>query len=113
MNHLYGIDDIPVDPTDEVFGPSIDGNLHKEGDPHRPSNPYSASKASGEDFCYAYANTYGLPIIISNTMNIFAERQNSEKFVPKTIKSILLDEPVIVHCSKDQNGNILDISSRC
>lgn len=98
--------------TDEVFGPAID-RLHTEDDPHKPSNPYSSSKAAGEDFCVAYHNTYNLPIIITNTMNIIGERQDSEKFVPKTLKSILNNDKVLIHCRKDIEGNILDISSRC
>lgn len=51
--------------TDEVYGPAVEGKLHKEYDPHKPSNPYSASKAAGEDFCFAYQNTYRTPIIIT------------------------------------------------
>ncbi|OGC45996.1 hypothetical protein A2V49_02005 [candidate division WWE3 bacterium RBG_19FT_COMBO_34_6] len=98
--------------TDEVYGPSINGHLHKEGEPHKPSNPYSASKSGAEAFCYAYWNTYGVPIIITNTMNNFGERQNPEKFVPKTIKSILNNEKVILHCKKEDN-KVIEVSSRC
>jgi dTDP-glucose 4,6-dehydratase len=99
--------------TDEVYGPTIMGKLHKEGEPHKPSNPYSASKSGAEAFCYAYWNTYGVPVAITNTMNNFGERQNSEKFVPKTIKAILDNRPVVVHCKKDAEGNVSDVSSRC
>ena len=111
--------------TDEVYGPARDGHLHKEGEPHFPSNPYSASKSGAEAFAYAYWNTHGVPIIITNTMNNFGERQNAEKFVPKTIKAILNGRPVILHCKKDyqydKEGNItnndtakiIDVSSRC
>ena len=72
--------------TDEVYGPAHKDNegklhLHKECEPHRPSNPYSASKSSAEAFCYAYWNTYGLDIIVSNTMNNFGERQNKKKLL--------------------------------
>jgi dTDP-D-glucose 4,6-dehydratase len=56
--------------TDEVYGPSINGHLHVEGEAHRPGNPYSASKAAAEDFCLAYANTYGLPVIITNCFSM-------------------------------------------
>ena len=38
--------------TDEVYGPISEGG-HEEGEPHRPSNPYSASKAAQEDICYS------------------------------------------------------------
>lgn len=97
--------------TDEVYGPSID-HLHKEGEPHKPGNPYSASKAAGEDFAYSFWNTYGLPVIITNTMNNFGERQDIEKFVPKTIRAIWRNEPVTIHV-KIENGKTVDISSRC
>ena len=99
--------------TDEVYGPSIDGHLHKEGDSHKPSNPYSASKSGAESFCYAYWNTYNLPLIITNTMNNFGERQNSEKFLPKVIRAAIDSTPLKLHCKKDKKGNIIDISSRC
>lgn len=98
--------------TDEVYGPSINGHLHKEGEPHRPGNPYSASKSGAEALAYAYWNTYALPVIITNTMNNFGERQHPEKFVPKTIHSILTDNPVVVHCKK-KGEEVIDISSRC
>lgn len=75
--------------TDEVFGPALNGHDHKEGEPHRPSNPYSASKAAQEDICYSYWRTYDLPIIQTNTMNIFGEMQDPEKLIPKTIKSVV------------------------
>jgi dTDP-glucose 4,6-dehydratase len=99
--------------TDEVYGPSIAGHLHTEGEPHKPGNPYSASKAGAEDLAFAYYNTYGLPIVITNTMNNFGERQNPEKFVPKVIKAIMTNQPVIAHCKKDEQGNVVDVSSRC
>jgi len=103
--------------TDEVFGPAYyeDGKLHmhKEGEPLKPSNPYSASKAGAEAFCYAYWNTYGLDIMVTNTMNNFGERQNKEKFLPRVVRSAVYGEPLKLHCKKDKNGMIVDISSRC
>lgn len=99
--------------TDEVYGPSVNGHLHVEGEPHLPGNPYSASKAGAEAFVLAYHNTYGLPAIITNTMNNFGERQDPEKFVPKVVKSILTEERVPLHVKKDSNNKVVDISSRC
>ena len=98
--------------TDEVYGPAIGGHLHQEGEPHKPGNPYSASKAAAEDFCLAYHNTYDLPVVISNTMNNFGQRQDIEKFVPKTLRALILKEPVTIHVKKI-NGQVVDISSRC
>jgi len=65
--------------TDEAFGTAPEGVNYKEGDRQNPGNPYSASKAAQEAIARAYANTYGLPINITNTMNIIGERQHPEK----------------------------------
>ena len=86
--------------TDEVYGPALSHD-HLEGEPHRPSNPYSASKSCQEAICRSYWRTYDLPIAISNTMNIIGERQDPEKFVPSTIKKIINGDLVTCHGSKD------------
>jgi dTDP-glucose 4,6-dehydratase len=83
--------------TDEVFGPAYAGYCHKEWDPHVPSNPYSASKSAQEALCIAYWRTYGLPLIITNTMNNFGEGQHPEKFVPMIVRKLLADEEIAVH----------------
>ena len=102
--------------TDEVYGPvkRVNGEfeLHREDDPHKPSNPYSSSKAAAEDLCYAWHTTYGVPVIVSNGMNLIGERQNVEKFLPKIVRAFLQREPIILHVSQDIHGNITDISSR-
>lgn len=87
--------------TDEVYGPAPQGHDHKEGEPHRPSNPYSASKSAQEAIVYSYWRTYGLPCAISNTMNIIGERQDPEKFVPLVLKKVLRGETVDIHASPD------------
>lgn len=86
--------------TDEVYGPAYDHD-HKEGESHKPSNPYSASKAAQEDICYAYWRTYGLPIVITNTMNIIGEMQDPEKYVPMTIQKVVNGDMVTIHASHD------------
>ena len=84
--------------TDEVYGPITEGG-HAEGEPHRPSNPYSASKAAQEDLCYAYWRTYGVPVIVTNTMNIVGEMQDPEKYVPKVMRAISRGETLTIHAS--------------
>lgn len=87
--------------TDEVYGAAPKGHNHKEGEPHKPSNPYSASKASQEDICYSYWRTYNMPIVITNTMNIIGELQDSEKFIPKTIRAVMNGEVMDIHANAD------------
>lgn len=83
--------------TDEIFGPAPDGVSHKEDDPLKPSNPYSASKASQEMIAFSYWRTYGVPLICTRTMNNFGERQHPEKFVPKVIRQVMRGETVTIH----------------
>ena len=87
--------------TDEAYGTAEDGVAYKEGDRHNAGNPYSASKDAQESICRAYANTYGLPINITNAMNIIGERQHPEKFVPICIRKILNDEVIQIHANAD------------
>lgn len=83
--------------TDEVFGPAPDGIAYKERDRYNSTNPYSASKAAGEEFCVAYENTYKLPVYITHTMNVFGERQAPEKYIPMCIRKTYAGEKVTVH----------------
>lgn len=89
--------------TDEVFGSAPFGVDYKEWDRHKPSNPYAAAKAGADDLAYSFAHSFKLPIIISHTMNMFGERQNVEKFIPMTIRKVLLGETVTIHGSE---GNV-------
>lgn len=87
--------------TDEVYGPAPADYAHLEWDAIKPSNPYSGSKAAQEAICFSYWRTYGLPIVITNTMNIIGEMQDKEKFLPLTIKKLLSEEPMTVHVSPE------------
>lgn len=86
--------------TDEVFGPAPNGIKYKENDRYNSTNPYSATKAGGEELAVAYENTYGLPIYITHTMNVFGERQHPEKFIPMCIKRIRDGKTVTIHSDK-------------
>ena len=88
--------------TDEVFGPAPKGVDYKENDRYNSTNPYSATKAGGEELAVAYENTYGLPVYITHTMNVFGERQHPEKFIPMCIKKIRDGESVTIHSDKSK-----------
>ena len=86
--------------TDEVFGPAPKGVNYKENDRYNSTNPYSATKAGAEELVVAYENTYGLPSLITHTMNVFGERQNPEKYIPMVIKKVRDSEMVTVHANE-------------
>ena len=83
--------------TDEVFGPAPDGIKYKENDRYNSTNPYSATKAAAEEIAVAYENTYGLPIYITHTMNVFGERQHPEKFIQMCMSRARDGEGVTIH----------------
>jgi dTDP-glucose 4,6-dehydratase len=83
--------------TDEVFGPADPQHGFHADDRLAPTNPYAASKAGGELLAYGYFRSFGLPVIISHTMNMFGERQHPEKCVPLMIKRMLCGRRVQVH----------------
>ena len=87
--------------TDEVYGPAYGLHRHAEGEPHRPSNPYSASKAAQEAMAFAYWRTYGLPVVITNTMNIIGEMQDREKYLPKIMRSVEQGLVLPIHTSAE------------
>jgi dTDP-glucose 4,6-dehydratase len=87
--------------TDEIYGPAPKGISYKEWDPHHPTNPYSASKAASEDICIAYQNTYKIPLLITNLMNAYGNRQFVEKFIGIIINKILRGQEIIIHTESD------------
>ncbi len=98
--------------TDETMGPAPEGYKHTENDPHRPSNPYAASKAGQEDIGYAFYITYGLPVITTRTMNNFSIRQQPEKLIPKAIRSIIGGVPMPIFAQINVMGELEAVGSR-
>ncbi len=93
--------------TDEVYGPAPHGVFWGEWDRLHPSNPYAAAKAGGDMLALSFAHAFRMPIIITRTMNVFGERQHPEKYLPKTVRKIMLGEPVTIHATPAA------VSSRC
>ena len=84
--------------TDEVYGPT-DGK-HKgyvEWDAQIPSNPYAASKAAQEAIAISYWRAYGVPLVITNTMNNYGEMQSASKFPVMIQKKVEAGEEVVIH----------------
>ncbi|OLC54040.1 MAG: hypothetical protein AUH77_09325 [Candidatus Rokubacteria bacterium 13_1_40CM_4_69_39] len=76
--------------TDEVYG-SVERGASREGDPLRPSNPYSASKAGGDLLALAYWHTHRLPVLITRSSNNFGPWQYPEKVIPLFVTNALED----------------------
>ena len=82
--------------TDEVYGDIVDG-AHKETDLLKPSNPYSATKAAGDQLILAWGRTYKVPYLIIRPTNNYGIGQYVEKLIPKTCKFVSVDRKVDLH----------------
>jgi dTDP-glucose 4,6-dehydratase len=83
--------------TDEVYGSLGDLGFFKEDTKYDPHSPYSASKASSDHFVRAFADTYGLPTVISNCSNNYGPYQFPEKLIPLFINNIVNNKPLPVY----------------
>lgn len=82
--------------TDEVFG-EIESGGFTEDSPIAPRSPYSAAKAAGDLLVASYANTYGLPTVVTHCCNNFGPYQYPEKLIPLAITNILEGKKVPVY----------------
>lgn len=85
--------------TDEVFGslPANPALKFTEDTPYDPRSPYSASKAASDHLVRAWAETYGLPVVISNCSNNYGPYQFPEKLVPVIILNALAGNPLPIY----------------
>jgi dTDP-glucose 4,6-dehydratase len=89
--------------TDEVYGEAKPGQSHKEWDVIMPSNPYAASKAAQEAVAISYWRTYGVPVVLTNTMNNIGEWQDHEKFLPKIIQFVATGQEMPIYADSETN----------
>lgn len=83
--------------TDEVFGHASSTTSFNEYSRYNSGNPYSASKAGGEELAVSFYNTYKLPVSIIHSMNVYGERQQKAAFIPICIAKILAGECLNIH----------------
>lgn len=89
--------------TDEVYGDNYD-TVRFETDMLNPTNPYSASKASGDMIINSYCNSYNLfeNIVVLRPNNMAGCFQYPDKVIPLFIDKILKNETVYIHGDGEQ-----------
>ena len=83
--------------TDEVYGTLGSEGFFTEETSYDPHSPYSASKASSDHFVRAYADTYGMPIVITNCSNNYGPNHFPEKLIPLCIHNIIHNKPLPIY----------------
>ncbi|MBL43782.1 MAG: dTDP-glucose 4,6-dehydratase [Sphingomonadaceae bacterium] len=85
--------------TDEVYGSlPVDPEVQfTEDTPYDPRSPYSASKASSDHLVRAWAETYGLPVLVTNCSNNYGPYHFPEKLIPVVTINALHGKPLPIY----------------
>ena len=83
--------------TDEVYGSLGATGMFTEDTPYDPRSPYSASKAASDHLVRAWAETYGLPVVLSNCSNNYGPYHFPKKLVPVVILNALAGKDIPVY----------------
>lgn len=85
--------------TDEVYGslPPDPEVKFTEETPYDPRSPYSASKASSDHLVRAWAETYGLPVLVTNCSNNYGPYHFPEKLIPVVTLNALHGKPLPIY----------------
>lgn len=100
--------------TDEVFG-AANGKAFDEFDSFYATNPYSASKAAAEALCPAWANTFGVPIVVTRCTNVCGPGQDGEKFIPTVRRLVAAGSTVQIHsrAGVSSSRKYIDVDDVC
>jgi dTDP-glucose 4,6-dehydratase len=98
--------------TDEVYGDVPDGRS-VEGDAFRPRSPYSASKAAGEHIAHAYAQSFGLPLLVTRGSNTYGPHQYPEKLVSVLITNAVDDMPLPLYNDGSAVRDFIYVDDHC
>jgi dTDP-glucose 4,6-dehydratase len=99
--------------TDEVFGSLGETGFFTETTPYDPHSPYSASKAGSDHMARAWADTYGLPVIVTNCSNNYGPYQFPEKLIPVVILKVLRGESIPVYGKGENIRDWLHVEDHC
>lgn len=99
--------------TDEVYGDVPPGVYPDEEVLLRPSSPYAASKAGGDQQALSFHRTFGTDVIVSRCTNNYGPYQYPEKIVPLFITNAMQDEPLPLYDGGTQIRDWLYVEDHC
>ncbi len=101
--------------TCEVYGDlDLDSDeSFTEDSPYRPRTPYNASKAGADHAVRAYAETFGLPVTITNCSNNYGPYQFPEKVIPLLTTLALCDQRLPMYASTQNRREWLHVLDHC
>jgi nucleoside-diphosphate-sugar epimerase len=89
--------------TSSVYGRFASGD---ETLPTKPVSPYGVTKLAGEHLCRAYAEAYGLPVVVLRFFSVYGPRQRPDMGYHRFIDALARGKPVVVYGDGQQvRGN--------
>ena len=80
-----------------------------------PVSPYGISKFTGEQYCKAFYNIYGLETVILRYFNVFGPRQNPTSqyaaAIPKFIMAMFNGQPITIYGDGKQSRDFTYVSN--
>ncbi|MHA1377699.1 MAG: GDP-mannose 4,6-dehydratase [Candidatus Helarchaeota archaeon] len=99
--NLKGITQCVCTSSSEIYGSALYAPID-EKHPLNGTSPYAASKIAADRYCYAYWNTYNIPIAIIRPFNTFGPRHTYD-VIPKFINLALEGKPLTIYGSGEQS----------
>ena len=91
--------------SSSAYGDTVESPKH-EGIRPVPLSPYAVQKLTGEIYCKAFTNCYGLDTLSIRYFNVFGPRQDPKSqyaaAIPAFVTSILTDQPPTVYGDGEQ-----------
>jgi len=97
--------------SSEVYGSALQVPMSEEH-PLNPASPYAASKVAADRMCFAYWNTYKLPVVIVRCFNTYGARQSDSGYaaaIPLFIRRVLQGLPPIIYGDGNQTRDYMYI----
>jgi UDP-glucose 4-epimerase len=73
----------------------------REGDPTRPLSPYAVAKLTGEHYCAAFSEVYGLETVRLRYFNVYGPRQSPDSpyaaVIPRFLRALLAGHSPRIH----------------
>ena len=98
--------------SSEVYG-TAQTPFMDETHPLEPKSPYAAAKAGADRLAYSFWATHGLPAVIVRPFNNYGQGQHVEKAIPRFIAHCLMDEPIVLHGSGEQERDWMFVKDHC
>jgi dTDP-glucose 4,6-dehydratase len=98
--------------TDEIYGEILNGSSD-EHHPLNPRNAYAASKTAGGMIANSYYHSFGLRIMQTMATNTYGPRQDSSKFIPKSIFRVLVNKPILLNDKGQHVRSWLNVENHC